>query len=139
MLERLSHRLDLAALHQPISPLACQYVRQVVPALSFYGHDSWGEAAVVAAADGTHAANRSPLVAALVKQQKERGSSLAATNAARLAEPGAAAVVTGQQAGLFGGPLFVLYKALATRVVARRVEAARGRPVVPVFWVARAL
>ncbi len=51
MLERLSHRLDLAALHQPISPLACQYMRQVAPALSFYGHDSWGEAAVAAAAD----------------------------------------------------------------------------------------
>ena len=46
------------------------------------------------------------------------------------------AIVTGQQAGLFGGPLFVLWKALGTVVVARELEARRGRPVVPVFWVA---
>ncbi len=63
-----------------------------------------------------------------MRQQEARGAARAAANARRLAAPGAAAVVTGQQAGLFGGPLFVLYKALATRIVARRVEAARGRP-----------
>ena len=37
---------------------------------------------------------------------------------------------------LFGGPLYVLYKAVAALLVARRLEAHTGRPVVPVFWVA---
>jgi bacillithiol biosynthesis cysteine-adding enzyme BshC len=46
------------------------------------------------------------------------------------------AVVTGQQAVLFGGPLYVLYKALAALKLAAWLEARRGRPVVPVFWVA---
>jgi bacillithiol biosynthesis cysteine-adding enzyme BshC len=45
------------------------------------------------------------------------------------------AIVTGQQAGLFGGPLFVLFKALATVQVARLLTE-RGHPAVPVFWVA---
>ena len=103
MLERLSHRLDLAALHQPISPLACQYMRQVAPALSFYGHDAWSEAAVVAAANGVLAIDRSLLVATLVKQQEARGASQAAKHAARLAEPGAAVVVTGQAGRPFRG------------------------------------
>jgi bacillithiol biosynthesis cysteine-adding enzyme BshC len=44
--------------------------------------------------------------------------------------------VTGQQAGLFGGPLYVLLKAMATLELARRLESQRGKPVVPVFWVA---
>ena len=37
---------------------------------------------------------------------------------------GPTAIVTGQQAGLFGGPLFVLWKALATIKVARQLEEA---------------
>ena len=46
------------------------------------------------------------------------------------------AVVTGQQAVLFGGPLYVLYKALAAMRRSRGCWSSRGAPVVPVFWVA---
>jgi bacillithiol synthase len=45
-------------------------------------------------------------------------------------------VTTGQQPVLFGGPLFVLYKALTAVALAHRLEALLDRPVLPVFWVA---
>jgi bacillithiol biosynthesis cysteine-adding enzyme BshC len=47
---------------------------------------------------------------------------------------GAAAVVTGQQVGLFLGPLYTLHKAASAVVLARALTAQTGTPVVPVFW-----
>lgn len=47
---------------------------------------------------------------------------------------GAVAVVTGQQVGLFLGPLFTLYKAATAIRAARLLEEESGLRVVPVFW-----
>jgi bacillithiol biosynthesis cysteine-adding enzyme BshC len=48
---------------------------------------------------------------------------------------GAAAIVTGQQVGLFGGPMFSVYKAL-TAVKLAEEATALGIDAVPVFWLA---
>ena len=48
---------------------------------------------------------------------------------------GAAAVVTGQQVGLFGGPMFSVYKALSAVKLAAEATAA-GVDSVPIFWLA---
>jgi bacillithiol biosynthesis cysteine-adding enzyme BshC len=48
---------------------------------------------------------------------------------------GAAAVVTGQQVGLFGGPMFSVYKALTAVKLAEEATAA-GVDAVPIFWLA---
>jgi len=45
-------------------------------------------------------------------------------------------VTTGQQPGLFGGPLYALYKGLTAAALAERLETELGRPVLPVFWIA---
>jgi len=47
---------------------------------------------------------------------------------------GAAAVVTGQQIGLFLGPLYSLYKAATAVVTARFLEEESGVPCVPIYW-----
>ncbi len=63
------------------------------------------------------------------------GHPRAAELAARLANPETRVVVTGQQPGLYGGPLLTLTKMAATVRWAEALEAA-GQPAVPVFWVA---
>ena len=45
-------------------------------------------------------------------------------------------VTTGQQPGLFGGPLYTLTKALSALTVADELQRATGVPVAPVFWAA---
>ncbi|MDT8368345.1 MAG: bacillithiol biosynthesis cysteine-adding enzyme BshC [Longimicrobiales bacterium] len=53
-----------------------------------------------------------------------------------LARRGGFVVTTGQQPGLFSGPLFTIYKALTAVRLAEELEAELERPVVPLFWIA---
>ena len=54
----------------------------------------------------------------------------------RLANGEVLTITTGQQPGLFTGPLYTVFKALSAIALADRIERERGVPVVPVFWVA---
>src|SRR2546426_5713503 len=54
----------------------------------------------------------------------------------RLAAGEVLAVTTGQQPGLFTGPLYTIYKGLSAVALARRLERDWKIPIVPVFWVA---
>src|SRR6059036_4123673 len=54
----------------------------------------------------------------------------------RLANGEVLVVTTGQQPGLFTGPLYTIHKALSAIALARRLEVERRVPVVPAFWVA---
>ena len=70
-----------------------------------------------------------------VQQQRRKAPAEAVAAAARLRDPRAVAIVTGQQAGLFGGPLFTLLKALTAIRLADRVRDEHGVPAVPIFWI----
>src|SRR5271166_4409905 len=72
---------------------------------------------------------------ALEKQNRAWGASEQALgNIERLRE-GAFAVVTGQQVGLFGGPLMSLFKIASALALAKQVQQS-GVDCVPVFWLA---
>ena len=78
----------------------------------------------------------SALTMLLQAQQRARGAPAPAVDAAgRLDAPRSVAVVTGQQAGLFGGPLYTLLKAISAIRLARQVEQIHAVPAVAVFWV----
>ncbi|MGM9951490.1 MAG: bacillithiol biosynthesis cysteine-adding enzyme BshC [Lysinibacillus sp.] len=51
-------------------------------------------------------------------------------------EAGAPAIVGGQQAGVFTGPLYSVYKAITVILLANEQRQALGTPVVPIFWIA---
>jgi bacillithiol biosynthesis cysteine-adding enzyme BshC len=83
-----------------------------------------------------HGRDRSDVAALVVAQHERRGAPPDAVIAAGLlADPRSVAIVTGQQAGLLGGPLFTFLKALTTIRLARRIRDEYGVPVVPVFWI----
>ena len=121
------------------SALFQAYTSAEADALRFYRWSPWSaedraEAARVAA---EHAAHRDAVADVLVEQNRAWGASdvvLAAVE--RLRQPDAVAVVTGQQLGLFCGPLYTVWKALSAVRLAERLEREAGRPAVPVFWLA---
>jgi bacillithiol biosynthesis cysteine-adding enzyme BshC len=57
-------------------------------------------------------------------------------NAAALADPSSLCVVTGQQAGFLGGPLYTVYKIATAIRLAHEIHSSTGRKVVPIFWLA---
>ncbi|MEW5702527.1 MAG: bacillithiol biosynthesis cysteine-adding enzyme BshC [Candidatus Zixiibacteriota bacterium] len=75
--------------------------------------------------------------AMLVRQNGEFGAPPAAIAAAQeLAGERAVVIFTGQQAGLFGGPLYTIYKSITLLSWAARLREMLDRPVIPIFWIA---
>lgn len=125
----------------PASPLVRAY-RQNPAALDecFPRHPSrpgdWDSRARELAASRNVAAGS--LAVALEDQYRAYGLALspAVQRNLDLLRNGAMVVVTGQQAGVLGGPLYTVYKALTAVHLARDWTERLGQPVVPVFWVA---
>jgi len=63
-------------------------------------------------------------------------SGAAADRLERVAAANGIVVTTGQQPGLFGGPMYTLLKALSALALADRLERETGIPCAPVFWAA---
>lgn len=80
--------------------------------------------------------DRAAITRIVSAQLERRGAPTHAKAVAKhLADPKSVAIVTGQQAGVFGGPLYTLLKAISAIQLARKVSAKHGIPAIPVFWV----
>jgi bacillithiol synthase len=131
--------IEYSGFAQPPSALFRDYMSGAPKVAPFFTEGGRWDLVAISAAAARAAKREIPrnaLVPALIAQQQRRGSVRAAEAAGRLAHPEAVTVLSGQQPVLFGGPLYVLYKALAAVEIARRLEAERKAPVVPVFWIA---
>ena len=103
------------------------------PVRGWYGAEPLGGRWMGHPAGGADATR---LADALERQSVEFGAGAAAlANIAKL-RAGARAVVTGQQVGLFGGPLLTLLKAATAIARAKQATVATGVEHVPVFWLA---
>lgn len=63
-------------------------------------------------------------------------SGAAAERLEHVATHGGVLVTTGQQPGLFGGPIYTWSKALSALALADAIEEATGTPTAPLFWAA---
>lgn len=92
---------------------------------------------VEAALSAPRDVDRAALCAALRAYHADLSSLDAGVEAqlARLAHPDSRAVVTGQQAGLLGGPAYSVHKGADAVLLARRFGR-EDRPLVPIYWVA---
>lgn len=81
-------------------------------------------------------ADRAALAGTLEAYNRKHGASDAALAHIQELGDGALAVVGGQQAGLWTGPLLVLYKAVTIIQNAAMAREKLNRPVIPVFWIA---
>ncbi|MEO6214350.1 MAG: bacillithiol biosynthesis cysteine-adding enzyme BshC [Vicinamibacterales bacterium] len=121
-----------------IRPLAGDYAHNFANVAALYSGDpaspeAWRTAIARAQQHGRPRADVAALIGA---QQERRGAPPEARRAgAQLAHAETVAVVTGQQAGVFGGPLFTILKAITAIQLARRTAAEQGTPVIPIFWV----
>ena len=121
-----------------IRRLAADYAYDFQSVAPFFSGDpadrrAWAEAI---ARTQLHDRRRDDIAAVIARQQEFRGAPTRAREAGRLlADRRTVAIVTGQQAGLFGGPLFTLLKALTTIKLAEQVSRDHNVPAVAIFWI----
>src|SRR6478672_5271334 len=94
------------------------------------GAEQWGARSRAVMSDAGARAWASALAPAL------GANGAAADRLARSAEGRGVVVTTGQQPGLFGGPVYTWSKAISALTLADAIEGATGIPTAPVFWAA---
>jgi bacillithiol synthase len=120
--------------HQP--KLLLDYLNSYGRVSAFFQHQPRLETVLQVARNLQFPADRRAAVIAILRQQNELlgSGAVTRTNLDRL-ERGAVAVVSGQQVGLFGGPSYAVYKAIAAARIAKDLTE-QGIDAVPIFWMA---
>jgi len=119
------------------SKLFKEYTENFDALAPFFNGDFRSDEQLIEACERTNVRHpdRSKLSAILRRQAADFGVSEQSERLiAKLEDPNSVAVVTGQQLGLFGGPLYTLLKSLTAIQLAERMETLSTQPVVPIFW-----
>jgi bacillithiol biosynthesis cysteine-adding enzyme BshC len=103
------------------------------PVSGWYGAEPMSRGWMGLSAAGS---DREALADALAAQSRAFGAGARALANIEKLRHGARAVVTGQQVGLFGGPLLTLLKAATAVARAKEATDATGIEHIPVFWLA---
>ena len=118
--------------------LAVDYAYDFPSVAPFFSGNPSDPTAWAAAIERTQAHDRrhGDIAAIVGAQQTRRGAPPRARDAARLlSDRRTVAIVTGQQAGLFGGPLFTLLKAMTALKLAEQVSRDHHVAAIAVFWI----
>ena len=108
---------------------------------SFYAHDPRDPDVWPRAIEAVNSRPNPPPRKAVARTLETQNSRFGADesvleNARALGGDNAFVISTGQQAGLFTGPLYTIYKAVTAVKLAKRVSEETGVRAVPVFWMA---
>ncbi len=126
------HAFDLPA----ANPLFNDYLKNAEAIRSFYAtHPADGYSAAITARSA-FSVDREALVSILQRQNEGWGASEKTfANIAKLSDSKTLAVVTGQQVGILGGPLYTFFKTITTIKLARQLNSAHPEhQFVPIFW-----
>lgn len=128
--------IDVALLPR-VNPIFRDYLQGRSPLRDFYRWDPREPQGQLLESLARRSYPRDELTSILTDQNRTWGAGNALVEGiARLRDSQAMMVVTGQQVGLFGGPLYTLYKALTAVSVARQLESEWKIPCLPLFWMA---
>lgn len=122
----------------PYSKLFLDYINNSGSQSEFFETNPFDDNAVAghakAAMSGTA---KTDYINSLRDYHKNLGISEAQSEALdKLLSEDALCIVTGQQLGIYGGPLYTIYKTMTAVLLAAKWEKKLNRPVVPVFWMA---
>ena len=109
------------------------FVRHDPAVMDWYPHDPYTPVRVDAEQYPTE--RRAQVAEILEDQNRSVGAGAAVLRNLQRFQAGAAAIVTGQQVGLFGGPMYSVLKALTAIKIAEQ-QTAHGVDTVPIFWLA---
>ncbi|MCW9706797.1 bacillithiol biosynthesis cysteine-adding enzyme BshC [Fodinibius salsisoli] len=132
------HRKNTSFQNLPFSKLFKTYTSDFSKVDPFYSTNPFDKEAVLEKANQLHLSGDRSRTVEILKEFNEPFDvhEQALQNMDRLQEEETLAIVTGQQLGLYGGPLFTVLKTISAIHLSRQMEELLERPVVPIFWLA---
>jgi bacillithiol biosynthesis cysteine-adding enzyme BshC len=126
------HKLPLMAGNR----LYLDYISGATQAQQFFTHAPRDFAAALAGRRG-YEYPREQVAGLLAAYNRDLGAHpRALDNIESLRDPGTFCVISGQQAGFMGGPVYTAYKIATTIRLAARLQEQFGQPFIPLFWLA---